>query len=421
MDTLRRLWKTKDVRSSILFVLFILVLFRVAAHIPIPGIDQVALSNFFSQNQYFGLLNVFSGGTLENFSVVALGVAPYITASIIFQLLGMIVPSIEEMQKEEQGRAKINQWTRYLTVPMAFLQGYGLLALLRSQGGNLFAQTDSVSIIFMLLTLTAGTMFLLWLGEMISEKYVGNGISILIFGGIVAGLPSFISQAGSLYDRSELLTWILFGAAVLVTIVGVVVMHEAVRSIPIHYTRQIQGARLSGAVTSALPLKLNMGGVIPIIFAISVLLFPTTLAQFFLQAKSDWLRQAAQWSIQAMQNQTVYGVAYFVLVFVFSYFYTSVIFHPTQVSENLQKQGGFIPGIRPGKPTADYLGFVANRLLLFGGGFLALIAVLPIIMQQTSGQSNLAIGGTSVLIVVNVLIETVKKIEAQLSMHEYDG
>lgn len=420
MNTLLRIWKTKDVRNSVLFIVAMLIIFRVTAHIPVPGVDTAALQNIFGgNNQFFGLLNIFSGGTLESFSVVAMGVMPYITSSIIFQLLGMIVPSIEEMQKEEQGRQKITQWTRFATVPLSFVQAYGLILLL-SQQGQVFTSAGIATMMFAILSLTAGTMFLVWMGELISEKNVGNGISILILAGIVAGLPTFLSQSLAIYDRSQLITVITFIVVAIVTVVAIVVMNEAQRNIPVQYARAVQGTRLSGAVSSHIPLRLNMGGVIPIIFAISIVLFPTVIAQFFLNAKTEVLRSIATWTLQTFQNQIVYGIVYFILVFVFAYFYTAVIFHPDQVAENIQKQGGFIPGIRPGKQTADYLGWVVNRLLFTGALFLSLIAVLPVIMQQATGNANLIIGGTSVLIIVAVIIDAVKQVEAQLTMREYE-
>jgi preprotein translocase subunit SecY len=421
MNTFLRIWKVKDVRNSVLFIIAMLIVFRVAAHIPVPGVDATALQNIFGgNNQFFGLLNIFSGGTLESFSIVAMGVMPYITSSIIFQLLGMIMPSMEEMQKEEQGRQKIAQWTRLAAVPLCFIQAYGLILLLTQQGGQVFTTSGAGTMIFAIISLTAGTMFLMWIGELISERNVGNGISILILAGIVAGLPTFLSQTLSVYDASQLVTMIAFVAVAIMTVVAIVVMNEAQRSIPVQYARAVQGTRLSGAVSSHIPLRLNMGGVIPIIFAISIVLFPTVIAQFFLNAKTAFLRDAATWTLQTFQNQTVYGVTYFILVFFFAYFYTSVIFHPDQVAENIQKQGGFIPGIRPGKQTAEYLGWVVNRLLFTGALFLSLIAVLPVVMQQATGNANLVIGGTSVLIIVSVVIDSVKQIQAQLTMREYE-
>jgi len=419
MNTLLRIWKTKELRQSLLFVFAMLVIFRVAAHVPVPGIDASALENIFSQNQFLGLLNVFSGGTLMSFSVVAMGVMPYITASIIFQLLGMIIPSFEEMQKEESGRQKINQWTRLLTVPLSLLQAYSLILLLSRQG-NFFTNTEPLTIIFAMISMTTGTVFLMWLGELISEKNIGNGVSILILAGIVAGLPTVLSQSLSVYDKSQLMTFILFIAVSLLTVVGIVIMNEAQRNIPVQYARHQQGTRLAGGSSTHIPLRLNMGGVIPIIFAISIILFPTVLAQFFVNAKTEVLRQAATTTLQLFQNQLFYGIAYFLLVFLFAYFYTSVIFHPDQVAENIQKQGGFIPGIRPGAHTAEYLGSVTNRLLLLGATFLALIAILPLIVQYFTGSQSLVIGGTSILIIVAVVIDSVKQIEAQLTMREYD-
>ena len=421
MISLERIWKTVEVRKSILFVLAMVVLFRLTTHVPIPGIDASALSKLFQGNQFFGLLDIFSGGALKSFSVMALGVGPYITASIIFQLLGMIVPKFEEMQKEERGRQKINQWSRLLTVPLAALQGYSILLLLQQQKAQILQDMSPFTIFLAILSMMAGTMFLMWIGELISERKVGNGISLVIFAGIVAGLPTFFSQALSVYDPSQIITAIAFFVVVLVTVACIVVMNEAQRNVPVQYARQVRGARLSGAVSSHMPIKLNLGGVIPIIFAISIILVPGVFAQFFINARTEFVREAAVWISQLMQNQLFYGVLYFVLVFAFTYFYAAVIFHPDTVAENLQKQGGFIPGIRPGKPTADYLGWVTNRVLLAGAIFLAVVAVLPLIVQQMTGNASIVVGGTSILIVVSVVIESVKQIEAQLTMRQYDA
>lgn len=419
METLIRIWKTKELRQSLLFVVFMLILFRVAAHVPAPGIDATALENVFTKNQFLGLLNIFSGGTLKNFSVVAMGVMPYITASIIFQLLGMIIPSLEEMQKEESGRQKINQWTRLATVPLSFVQAYGLILLLSRQG-QFFVGTQTTTMLLAIVSMTAGTVFLMWLGELISEKNIGNGISIIILAGIVAGLPTTLSQSLAVYDRGQLITLLVFIAVVIVTVIGIVIMNEAQRNIPVQYARHNQGSRLFGGSSSHIPIRLNMGGVIPIIFAISIILFPTVLAQFFMSAKTNILRSAATYILQLFQNQLFYGIAYFSLVFLFTYFYTAVIFHPEQVAENIQKQGGFIPGIRPGKHTAEFLSWVTNRLLLLGALFLSVIAVLPLVVQHFTGNQNLVIGGTSILIIVAVVIDSVKQIEAQLTMRDYD-
>ncbi|MFH1111555.1 MAG: preprotein translocase subunit SecY [Patescibacteria group bacterium] len=417
-----QIWKTPDLRNKILFVLGMLVIFRVAAHIPIPGVDAVALREFFSSNQVLGLINIFSGGALENFSVVMLGVAPYITASIIMQLLTMIVPRLEELSKEgEYGQQKINQYTRLLTIPLAVLQAYGFIIILRGQGGaRIIGELGMWQLVTSIITVTAGTVFLMWIGELISERKIGNGISLLIFAGIVAGIPQIVRQTVATFDPSQLFTVISFIVIALITVVGVVVVTEAQRNIPITYARMVRGNRMYGGANTFLPLRLLQAGVIPIIFAISLILFPPMIAQFFLRSESTWLVHAAEFTVNLFQNQLFYGIAYFVLVFAFTYFYTAVIFHPQQIAENLQKQGGFIPGIRPGRHTSEHLGSTMNKIVLAGALFLGLIAVLPLIMQLFTGTRALVIGGTSLLIVVSVVIETVRQINAQLVMRDYD-
>lgn len=425
---LRKIWQSKDIRSSLLYVIALLVVFRLAAHIPLPNVDVAALRDFFQRNQLFGLLNLFSGGAMENFSVVALGVGPYITASIIIQLLTMIVPRMEALSKEgEQGRHKLNQWTRLLTVPLAILSGYGLIALLQQQqagGVRLIAVMTPLELVATLVALTAGTVFLMWLGELISEKKVGNGISLLIFAGIVTSIPTAIQQTLSVFDASQLISIVTFlGIAVVVT-AATVYITEAQRNVPVSYARRVRGVKLYGGVNTHLPLRVNQAGMIPIIFAISVVLFPPMIAQFFLSSASAAVARAASvvydfFNLQS--NPLGYGVIFFLLVFGFTYFYTEVIFHPEQVAENLQKQGGFIPGIRPGRPTAEYLGAVSNRIVLAGALFLALIAVLPIGLQYFTGLQTLTLSGSSLLIVVSVVIETTKQIESQLTMRDYEG
>jgi preprotein translocase subunit SecY len=421
IQKLEQIWKAKDLRENLLFVLAMLVIFRFAAHIPIPGIDVVALQRLFNSNQLLGLMNLFSGGGMENFSIVMMGVAPYITSSIIFQLLTMIVPSLEEMNKEEYGRQKINTWTRWLTVPLAALQAYSMITLLTRSSSGVVAQMSMFNLITAIVTITAGTVFLMWIGELITEKKVGNGISLLIFAGIVSKLLKTLQQVAVTYDASQLFTVIAFVIIAILTVVGVVIISEGQRNIPVQYAKQFRGNRMYGGTTSHLPLRVNMAGVIPIIFAVSVVLFPPMVAQFFVQAKSASIAHAATWVIQLFQNQLFYGVSYFVLVFAFTYFYAEVIFHPTQIAENLQKQGGFIPGIRPGRHTAEYLAYTARKVIFAGALFLSGIAVLPLAMRYLTGIQALAIGGTSLLIVVSVVIETMKQIEAQLTMREYDG
>lgn len=420
-DKFVQIWKARDLRNNILFVAGLLAIFRFAAHIPIPGVDTTALREFFSSNQILGLLNIFSGGGMENFSIVMMGVAPYITSSIIFQLLGMIIPKLEEMQKEEQGRQKINMWTRWLTVPMSAMQAFGMITILRRSSSLILGDISAFDFIAMIITISAGTIFLMWLGELITEKHIGNGISLLIFAGIVSSIPQALQQIAVTFDSTQLFLLIGFIVIAVVTVIGVVVISEAQRNVPVQYAKQIRGNRMYGGTSTHLPLRVNMAGVIPIIFAISVILFPTMIAQFFVQARTAWIAQGAEWVIALFQNQLFYGLAYFILVFGFTYFYTEVIFHPTQIAENLQKQGGFIPGIRPGRHTSDYLGNTTHKIIFVGALFLGVIAILPLIMRYFTGIDSLAIGGTSLLIVVSVVIETVKQIEAQLTMREYEG
>ena len=420
-DKLDQIWKAKDLRNNVLFVLAMLVIFRLAAHIPVPGVNAIALKNLFASNQVLGLMNLFSGGGMENFSIVMMGVGPYITSSIIFQLLGMIVPSIEEMQKEEAGRQRINMWTRWATVPLAILQSYGMITLLRRGSAGILGDIDPFNFGVMIVTITAGSIFLMWLGELITEKKVGNGISLLIFAGIVSGLPTTVQRIAVTFDSTQLFMLIGFVIIALITIVGVVIINEGQRNIPVQYARQIRGNRTFGGTSSHLPLRVNMAGVIPIIFAISVVLFPSMIAQFLIHAKTAWIANAASGTVALFNNQLFYGVSYFILVFAFTYFYTEVIFHPSQIAENLQKQGGFIPGIRPGKNTSDYLANTTHKIILVGALFLGIIAILHLIMRYFTGIESLSVGGTGLLIVVSVVIETVKQIESQLTMREYDG
>lgn len=421
MEKLIQIWKARDLRNSILFVLAMLAIFRVAAHIPVPGVDTVALKDFFASNQILGLMNIFAGGGMENFSIVMMGVGPYITSSIIFQLLAMIIPKLEEMNKEEAGRQKVNMWTRWLTVPLAALEAYGMITLLRRSSHLILGDIDAMSLITMIITISAGTIFLMWLGELMTEKKVGNGISLLIFAGIVAGLLQTVQQVAVTFDPSKLYMILGFIAIALITIVGVVVINEGQRNVPVQYARQIRGNRMFGGTSTHLPLRVNMAGVIPIIFAISVVIFPPMIAQFFVNARTEFLAKAAAWTIGFFQNQLVYAILYFLLVFAFTYFYTEVIFHPTQIAENLQKQGGFIPGIRPGRHTSEYLANTTHKIIFVGALFLGLIAILPLILRYFTGMQFLTIGGTSLLIVVSVVIETVKQIESQLTMREYEG
>ena len=418
---LSQIWKARDLRNKLLYVLGMLVIFRFLAHIPIPGVNHVALKSLFQGNEILGLMNLFSGGGMETFSIVMMGVAPYITSSIIFQLLGMIIPKIEEMQKEESGRQKINMWTRLLTVPLGFLQAYGMITLLRNSQAQILGDVAFFDMFVMLVTITTGTTLLMWIGELISEQKVGNGISLLIFAGIISALPRMVQQIVLTFDQTQIFMLIGFVIVALITIIGVVIINEGQRNIPVQYARQIRGSRSFGGTSTHLPLRVNMAGVIPIIFAVSVAMFPSMIAQFLIHAQTPWIASAAMKVLEIFNNQLVYGIIYFVMVFAFTYFYTEVVFHPDRIAENLQKQGGFIPGIRPGKNTSDYLAATTHKIILVGALFLGLIAVLPLIMRYFTGVQAFAIGGTSLLIVVSVVIETVKQIESQLTMREYDG
>lgn len=423
LNKLQQIWKAKDIRNSILYVLVLLVIFRIAAHIPVPGVDAAQLKGYFAGNQVLGLINLFSGGAMENFSVVMLGVGPYITASIILQLLTMIVPRFEALSKEgEYGQQRINQYTRMLTVPLAMLQGYGYVRILSAQSqGQLLLGLSGFQLLTTLVIVTAGTLFLMWLGELISEKHIGNGVSLIIFTGIVTSIPQAVRNTIIAFDNSMVLNLLIFALIALITIAAIVFITEGTRNIPVSYARHMVGQKSLGGVKTHLPLRVNQAGVIPIIFAVSVILFPPMLAQFFLNSSIAGIARAAEWIIALFNGEVFYSIFYFLMVFLFTYFYTSVIFKPQQIAENLQKQGGFVPGIRPGRNTADYLNLVMNRIILAGALFLGIIAVLPTVVAPLTGVATMMIGGTSLLIVVAVVIETVKQIDAQLIMRDYEG
>jgi preprotein translocase subunit SecY len=420
-EKVTQIWRAKDLRKKILFVLAMLVVFRIAAHIPVPGVNAENLKEFFGSNQILGLMNLFSGGGMSNFSVIMMGVAPYITASIIFQLLTMIIPKLENLSKEPGGREKISKYTRLATVPLAFLQGYGMLAILRQSPKQIINDFSFWNVMAILITVTAGTVFLMWIGELITEKKIGNGISLLIFAGIIVRVPEILQEVVINFTREQLITILVFSGIALVTIVGVIFITEGQRNIPVSYAKRVRGMKMYGGMNTHLPLRVNQAGVIPIIFAISIILFPPMIAQFLLRAEAVWVRTVAEGVISIFNNQLFYGVAYFLLVFGFTYFYTAVVFHPYQIAENLQKQGAFIPGIRPGTNTAEYLQHTISKITLTGALFLALIAVLPLLLQNTMGMSSMVIGGTSILIVVSVVIELIKQVESQISMREYDA
>lgn len=421
LEKITTIFKIKELRDKIIFIAALLVVFRLAANVPLPGVDAAQLKNLLEGNQFFGLLNIFSGGGFSNISIVLLGVGPYITASIIMQLLTMIVPRLEQLYKEEgeAGRQKFNMVTRYLTVPLAALQTFGMISLLRSQ--QVLGVLSAFEMSSIVIIATAGTIFLMWIGELITEKGIGNGVSFIIFAGIVAGLPATVSQLFLTFDSTQFFSYLSIAAVTLVTIAGVVAMTEGQRNIPVSYAKRVRGANLMGSGSSHLPLRVNQAGVIPIIFAVSIMLIPNMLASFFASSKIEALAKAATAIGSLLQNQLLYGALYFVLVVLFTYFYTAVVFDPEKIAENLQKQGGYIPGIRPGRPTADHLYRIMNRITLAGALFLGAIAVLPMIVQGATNIATLQIGGTSILIAVSVVIETIKQIEGQLVMRDYEG
>ncbi len=420
LNTLRSAIKDRDIKRKILFTALIFVIFRIFAHIPVSGVNLASLKALFSQNQFLGLLDIFSGGTLANFSLMALGLNPYINASIILQLLTMVFPKLEALSKEgDAGRKKINQYTRFLTVPLAALQALGMYSLLRSQ--SIITVLSPITLLSFILTMTAGTMLLVWLGELISEKGVGNGISILIFAGIVGRIPVVFGQTLSTVNQENMINILVFAALGLAVIASIVLMNEATRRITVYYAKRVRGNKMYGGQSTHLPLRLNQAGVIPIIFAVSLVLLPSMIANYLATAKNPALQNIGQ-SLTLLFDPSgwLYNGLYFVLVVGFTYFYTAVIFNPKKIAEEIQKYGGFIPGIRPGTPTANYLNYILTRITLAGAVFLGVIAIFPNIARVFTNIQTLLLGGTGILIVVSVVLETIKAIEAQLVMRSYD-
>jgi len=420
LETFKRAWNTPELRRKILFTAGIFLVFRFFAHIPVPGTDTVALKNLFASNQFLGLLDIFSGGTLANFSVMALGLNPYINATIILQLLQMVFPSLEQLAKEgESGRTKINQYARMITVPLAAAQALGTYALLKNQ--QIIGALDHLTLASLILTLTAGTLLLMWLGELITQYGIGNGISMLIFGGIVGRFPVLIGQTISVVTEDQILNLIIFGGIALAVVAGIVIVNEATRQIPIVYARRVRGNKMYGGQSTYLPLRVNQAGVIPIIFAVSLVLIPSLLGQYLGQVPNPSIAQLANALSSAFNpNCFLYNVVYFILVIGFTYFYTAIIFNPQKISDEIQKYGGFIPGIRPGTPTANYLNYILTRITLAGAVFLGLVAVLPSLVQGVSNVATLTIGGTGVLIVVSVVLETARQFETLLVSRSYE-
>jgi preprotein translocase subunit SecY len=424
-------FKIPDLRRKILYTLAMLVIFRLIASVPIPGVDREGLRAFIETNQLLGMLNLFSGGGLNNFSIAALGVYPYITATIIMQLMTPIIPRLNELSMEgQQGRNQIDRYTHYLCVPLALLQGYGQMLLFASdQSGNLvqnfglFDRDTFLPTVAILATLTAGTMLLVWIGELITENGIGNGISIIIFGGIVASLPGAI---GSLVSSGTLAQNIagtsLFLLIGLITVVGIVLINEGQRKIPVHHAKRVRAGRQYGGNTTHIPLKVNSAGMIPLIFAVSIMVFPGMVANFLSSSNTEWVRNFAinlsQW---LSPNTAPYNIVYFFMVVGFTFFYTMVIFQQQRIPESLQRQGAFIPGVRPGRQTEGYLQKVLSRITIVGALFLGIVAILPFIAARITGVESLLLSATSLLIVVGVAIDTMRQLEAQLMMRNYEG
>jgi preprotein translocase subunit SecY len=419
-DALVNAFRAPDIRRRILFVLGALIIFRLLAHIPVPGVDRDALSNFFANNALLGLLDLFSGGGLSTFSVVGMGVNPYINASIIMQLMQGVIPSLQQLSREgEYGRQRINQITRYLTVPLAVLQAYGFLAILHSQGIIQVFDITSIETLTQIISLTAGTVLLMWIGELITERGIGNGISFIIFAGIVGRVPLAIAR---FLESPDWTAGVLFVVIGLVVIAGIVYIQEGQRRIPIQYASRVRGRRMYQGGSTFLPLRVNQAGVIPIIFAVSIILFPAQIASYFETSQVDIVAGIATFVRDFFQNPVIYASLYFLLTVGFTYFYTAFTFKPDETADNLRKNGGFIPGIRPGTPTRDYLQKVVFRITLAGALFLGTVAVMPVIVSSMfTSLGGLGLGGTAILIVVSVVVETMKQLEAQLMMRQYEG
>ncbi|MBN2307294.1 preprotein translocase subunit SecY [Candidatus Peregrinibacteria bacterium] len=428
---LHQIWQSKTLRKKILFTLFVLIIFRLAAHITVPGVNIDAIGNIFQQNDLLGVFSALTGGSMENFSIVLMGLSPYINASIIIQLMTVVIPKLEALSKEGmEGRRQINHYTRILTVPFALLQSYGMIILLNQSSATagvplISSVTDLSVVVPIMIIVTAGTIFLMWLGELITENGIGNGISLLIFASIISGMPTIvgrmlgIAQGG---DTTKLGYFLVFIVLTILMLMFVVLITEGQRNIPITYATRATGGKGEKA---GLPIRVNQAGMIPIIFAISMMTFPSVMAQFFQASASPVLQKVADFILKyfnATNPTYVYIVVYFLLIMAFSYFYVSVTFNPEQVAENIQKRGGFIPGIRPGSQTAEFLAKVSGHLNLFGGGFLAIVAVIPILFTKytTLSSGDLIISGSGLIIVVGVVLELIRQIDAQLVMHDYD-
>ncbi len=409
----------RSLRNRLFLALGIFALFRFLSAIPVPGVNHAELAKYLNENQFLGLLNIFSGGGLSVLSIVMIGVGPYITASIIMQLSTVLSPKLKSMATEEgeYGRKKISMYSRLLTVPLAFIQAFSFVVLLQKQG--VISDLSQFGLMTTVFVIVAGSMLLMWLGELMTEFGIGNGVSMIIFAGIVAQLPQQVVALSVNFDASMVAMYVLFAVVALAVIYFVVKITEAERPIPVTYAKQVRGGKMYGGASTYLPLRLNQSGVMPIIFALSILVFPQMIVNILSYTNWPWVSSAATFINGILQNQLFYGIGYFILVFLFTFFYTAVTFDPHAISENLQKSGAFIPGIRPGDSTTQYLSRVVTRITLVGALFLGLIAVLPVIVSAATGIASFTLGGTSLLIVVSVVLEMVKKFDAQLAMREY--
>ena len=419
-NKIKLIWTDTSLRKKVLFVFFALIIFRLLSAIPIPGIDTVELNRFLANNQFFGILNIFSGGGLSNLSIIMLGVGPYITGSIIMQLLTIMVPSLKKIYHEEgeAGRKKFAQYSRLLTVPLAAIQGFSLLFILEKQ--NILVNLTAFNRITNLLIVIAGSVLLMWIGELVTEFGIGNGVSLIIFAGIVSRLPSWVSQHIFTFDISQIPLYLVFVVVGAIILAGIVLVTEAERPIPVTYAKRVRGMKMYGGGSTYLPLRVNQAGVIPIIFALSILLFPQMIGTFLARFTSHPIIVKISHALISFTNTNIlYAIFYFIFVFLFTYFYTAVTFDPEALSTNLQKNGAFIPGIRPGMHTSEYISKVLSRITLLGATFLGFVAILPLIMQFITGNTSFALGGTSILIVVSVVLDLMKKVDAQISMREY--
>lgn len=428
LKVLKQIWNSKDIRNKILFTLGMLAVYRLMTHITIPGVDKAALEYVFERNSLLGAFSLLTGGSAENFSIILMGLSPYINASIIIQLLSVIVPRLEEISKEgEQGRRTLNRYTRWLTLPLAILQSYGMIALINSQAQVEIIKNvgDWAVILPIMLIVSVGTLVLMWIGEVITEKGIGNGTSLLIFAGIIAAIPNVVGPTLKLAETEpdRLLPFLAILLFSLLFTLLVVLFTEGQRRIPITYAGQRGRAK---AEQSFLPIRINQAGMIPIIFAVSLITFPSIIGQFLLYADSEWVKSIGRFATTQFSNTNwTYIVLYFFLVIAFTYFYVSIVFKPEEIADNIQKRGGFIPGLRPGKETSDYLAKVSNRMNLFGGTMIAFVGVLPIVLQLiftelSVGSVPTVVSGAGIIIVVGVVLDLIRQINAQLLTHHYE-